>query len=257
MRRTANQTMKLNTTSRSILRIAVIYAVVCLMIGFFQRSLLYFPSHHANASSLTPWAHDGQTIGYCHEVASPETVWLMMHGNAGQAADRDYVLDRMSARDSLYVLEYPGYGQREGSPSKSSIDRAAADAYRALRQQHPDVPVCVIGESLGGGPASMLASEQVPPDKIVLITPFDSLYRVAAKRFFFLPVWLLLLDRWDNVAALNSYRGTVEIYGAKNDEVIPIAHAKALADSLPNARFTEISGGHNNWSYGGAVKIER
>src|ERR1700677_339820 len=99
----------------------------------------------------------------------------MAHGNGGQAAGRDYVLRRMSKEDSLYVLEYPGYGSREGSPSLESINRAASEAYQLLRSQHPNTPVCVLGESIGSGPACALALEKIPPDKIVLVVPFDTL----------------------------------------------------------------------------------
>jgi hypothetical protein len=103
----------------------------------------------------------------------------------------------------------------------------------------------------------MLANESQPPEAIVLITPFDSLYSVAAKRFWFVPISVLLADRWDNVAALKHYRGSLTIFGAKDDEVIPIAHAKKLASSNSNAGFTEIPGGHNDWSYCAEVKIAR
>jgi pimeloyl-ACP methyl ester carboxylesterase len=238
-------------------RFGAIYGVFCLGAFLFQRALIFFPTHRTAPTGLVPWLSGGQTIGFCREVDAPQTVWLMMHGNAGQASDRDYVLEHLSAQDALYVLEYPGYGSRGGSPSKASIDTAASDAYRALRQRFPEVPLCVIGESIGSGPASVLAQERLPPEKIVLITPFDTLHRVASRRFFFLPVGWLLLDRWDNMAALQHYQGPVDIFGAREDAVIPIGHARNLARACSRARFTEISGGHNDWSYSQAVRIER
>ena len=163
----------------------------------------------------------------------------------------------MSDEDSLYVLEYPGYGAREGSPSLESINQAASEAYRLLRSQHPNTPVCVLGESLGSGPACTLALEKVAPDKFVLVVPFDTLANVAAQRFFFLPVRLMLRDNWNNVEALKGYTGPVEIYGATGDTIIPIEHAKALAKQIPGAHFTPITGGHNDWSWNDQVKIRR
>ena len=181
----------------------------------------------------------------------------MMHGNAGQAANRDYVLRRLSDRDSLYVLEYPGYGSREGSPSMESINRTASEAYRLLRSRNPNTPVCVLGESIGGGPACSLAGEKIAPDKIVLVVPFDTLANVAASHFPFLPVRIMLRDTWDNVEALRQFTGPVEIFGATADTIIPMRHAKALAEKTHNARFVEISGGHNDWSDNAQVNIER
>src|SRR5215469_1281919 len=113
------------------LRIAAIplavYLVLVAIVFFCQRSMLFFPSHLAPSTKLTPWLDGKRTIGYCQEVPKPSTIWLMTHGNAGQAADRDYVLSRMSDEDSLYVLEYPGYGMREGRPCLESMNQAAAE----------------------------------------------------------------------------------------------------------------------------------
>lgn len=234
-----------------------VYIIFCVILFFIQRSLLYFPTHRLSESRLDPWISAGATVGYCREVSSPDTVWLMMHGNAGQASDRDYVLEHLSIHDALYVLEYPGYGARQGTPSKSAIDAAAQQAFSELKSLYPNVPVCAIGESIGSGPAAMLATAQQPPTKIVLITPFDTLHRVAANRFFFLPVWLLLLDRWDNAAALSDFQGKVEIYGAREDKVIPAHHASSLAEACRNASFHLIPGEHNDWSLNENVIITR
>jgi hypothetical protein len=60
-----------------------LYALACALLFFVQRSLLYFPSHHASLGRLKLWAPEGEAIGYCREVSNPQNVWLMMHGNAG------------------------------------------------------------------------------------------------------------------------------------------------------------------------------
>ncbi len=237
--------------------LSVLYVVVVVIIYFRQRALLYFPTRDAGFSGLRPWTEGGRIIGYCREVANARAIWLMTHGNGGQAAHRDYVLRRMSPRDSLYVLEYPGYGLREGSPSRESINQAAVEAYQILRARNPNTPVCVLGESLGSGPACALAREKPAPDKIMLVVPFDSLAAVAAQHFFFLPVRLLLRDAWDNAESLKGYSGPVEIIGAKDDTIIPIEHARTLARQIPTARFIVISGGHNDWSESSEVRIER
>jgi uncharacterized protein len=244
---------------KRVLRVVAIplalYLLLVTVVYFCQRSMLFFPTHTAGSSTLAPWLVGQRTIGYCREVPNARAVWLMMHGNAGQAADRDYVLSHISDQDSLYVLEYPGYGQRAGSPCLESMNQAASEAYHVLRSRTPNTPVCVLGESIGSGPACVLAREKIAPDKIVLVVPFDSLARAASKHFFFLPVRLLLRDAWDNVKALKPYAGPVEIFGATGDTIIPIERAKALAKQIPKARFTAITGGHNDWSENDQVKL--
>ena len=47
----------------------------------------------------------------------------------------------------------------------------------------------------------------------------------------------------------------MEIFGARDDRIIPFYHAKALADSKPGVVFHEIDGGHNDWPLDGRVSI--
>ena len=224
----------------------------CSSIG---RKLLFFPTHRSGNNGLEPWREGGDFIGYAREVDSPKNVWLLLHGNAGQASDRAYAIRSFSAEDSVYILEYPGYGDRKGKPSRESLNRAAKEAYFFLREKHLKIPVCVVGESIGSGPATSLAKVNPPPDKLVLIVPFDKLSLVAKEHFPSFVVNLVLRDNWDNIVALSDYKGPVEIFGAKGDEVIPIGHAKALAAAVRSSKLIVIKGGHNEWAEPGRVCI--
>ncbi|HEX2861658.1 MAG TPA: hypothetical protein VHN79_08460 [Lacunisphaera sp.] len=219
------------------------------------RKLLYYPTHETRSNGLTAWKDGDRVIGLARTVPQPRNVWLLTHGNAGQAADRSYVLPAFAPDDAVYILEYPGYGQRPGSPSETAFNTAAQEAYELLRTQFPHTPVCVAGESIGSGPASWLGTLPHPPDKIVLIVPFDILAAVAKGHYPFLPVRLLLPDKWDNLASLRAYRGPVEIFAAKQDTVIPISHARALAACRPDIVLHEFDAGHNDWSRHNHVRI--
>jgi len=246
---------------RSLLRIlAGVGLLLLLAIGssvFWQRSMLYYPDHDQVATLLPVWHKDGVVIGFAREVPAPASIWLMLHGNAGQAADRDVTLPVFPINASVYLLEYPGYGARPGSPTRTTIDAAALEAYGELRRLHPGKPIHVLGESLGSGPASYLCSLPQPPDKLFLVVPFDRLADVAADALPFFPARWLLLDRWDNIAALRQYAGPIEIYGAQDDEVIPVRHAQNLARGLTHAKFHLIPGGHNEWAHGAKVRLEQ
>lgn len=218
--------------------------------AMLPRRLLFHPTRlNADSPELTEWpGDDGRPLGYARVVSNPRNVWLLLHGNAGQACDRSYALNSFSAEDSVYIMEYPGYGLREGAPSKSSFNQAAVEAYHNLRRAFPGRPVCVAGESIGSGPACALALESPPPDKIALVVPFDRLDRVAARHVPFLPVRLLLLgNNWDNIRSLRLYPGPVDIFAAREDSIIPAEHAEALAQANPSAKLHVIDGGHNDW----------
>lgn len=218
------------------------------------RSALFFPTHDVFETGLTPWQLNDELIGYAREVPDPRNVWLLLHGNGGQAAHRTYAMPAFDARDSVYVLEYPGYGRRKGTPSRRAFDKAAKEAYAALRSRFPDKRLCLAGESLGSGPASVLSQSTPPPDKIVLVVPFDSIRNVGRHHASWLPTRLLLAGTWDNVEALQDYRGPVEVFAAERDDVIPPSHARALAKAVPQARFHLIPGGHG-WANGRDVNF--
>jgi uncharacterized protein len=245
----------MNKLKRMLIIALITFISVLAVMIIFQRKMLFYPGHSAESNGLAPWTVDGQLTGYSRKVEHPKSIWLFTHGNAGQAADRVYALPCFSNTDTVFILEYPGYGKRKGSPGRKTMDSAAKEAYLWLRATYPGTPVCVVGESIGSGPAASLATVQHPPDKIVLVVPFDNLVSVAQKHFPMLPARLVLFDRWDNLQALKGYAGKVEIYGAVDDQIIPIRHARALAGALPNAVLHEIPGGHNDWSQTGAVRI--
>lgn len=220
-----------------------------------ERFFLFFPTRRPHNNELTPWRKGEELIGYARLAESPRNVWLMLHGNAGQATDRLYAMPCFAAEDAVFVLEYPGYGRRAGVPSKESFNQAAAEAYLYLRETYPQTPVGVTAESLGSGPAASLATLPTPPDKLVFIVPFARLADVAADHFpAFLVRWVLQSD-WDNAAALAHYQGPVDVFGAKDDWVIPVRHARALAEAVPGAKLVIFEGGHNDWAAGCRVQI--
>lgn len=239
----------------SILAGLFAYLALVGVVALAQRSLLYFPSHRQIAGPLAPWAVEAAVIGFCREVEAPREVWLMLHGNGGQAAQRAYMLEHVAKDAAFYVLEYPGYGDRPGKPSLKTINAAAAEAWSALRARYPGVPIGVIGESIGSGAACTLAAAAPPPDKIVLWVPFNRLSEVAAEHLRWLPAGWLLRDRWDNGAALAGYAGPVEIHGARDDQIIPLHHAQALAARVPGARYSVMPGGHNDWQWRGVLRV--
>jgi len=220
-----------------------------------QRMVLFHPTHDAHAVELQPWVDHGKVIGYARDMPEPRNVWLVLHGNGGQAATRDYVLKVFDDNDAVFVMEYPGYGARAGTPSRTSIDRAARQAYRLLRARFPDRPVCVASESLGSGPAAVLSGEADPPDKIVLVVPFSDLASLAGEYVKFPPPAWLVSGGWNNVKALAGYRGPVEVFGAEFDQAIPVAQARELAASLPQAQFHLLPGGHRDWSHAPDMRI--
>jgi pimeloyl-ACP methyl ester carboxylesterase len=245
-------------------QLAVPLALALGGLGMFttlQRQLIYFPERaserallaQAAAIGLQPWhGREGELIGWRSTPSGEaERRMLVFHGNAGYALHRVYYAAGLAATRAgwdAYLFEYPGYGARAGEPSESSIGEAATRALQGLLESDAR-PLYLTGESLGCGVASQLAASY--PDAVqglLLVTPFTRLGDVAAHHYPFLPVRVLLSERYDSVAALARYRGPVAFLLAGRDEVVPAALGRQLHDGYAGPKWLRIQpqAGHNS-----------
>ena len=109
--------------------LAGVMLVLVVAFRLAEPVIVFHPTHHAATTDLASWKIDGSYVGYCRESAAPRTVWLVFQGNGGQAGPRAY-FHRVSPTESIYVMEYPGYGPRPGELSASAINAAASLAWK-------------------------------------------------------------------------------------------------------------------------------
>ena len=199
------------------------------MFAGLQRQLIYYPQVESEERLLT--VADGVGLVEWRDEADRLIGWrpkdstdaarrvVVFHGNAGYALHRDYYVAGFLAQApdwAVFLFEYPGYGARPGKPSESVIKAAATEAVESLLGSDHR-PLFLVGESLGAGVASYLASrfpQQI--DGMLLVTPFTSLVDVAAHHYRFLPVRALLSERYDATRALRQYRGPVAFLLARD-----------------------------------------
>jgi hypothetical protein len=173
---------------------------------------------------------------------------MVIHGNAGDALGRvDYLPVLEAAGFEGVLLEYPGYGPRPGRPSERALVADGRAALWQLKAEGPG-PVLLLGESLGSGVAVQVASRG--PGSVaglLLVTPFARLTEVAAHHYPFLPMRLLLRDRWDSLGAIGGYAGPVAILVAGRDEVVGAAQGRRLAGAVTGpVQLREVPwAGHN------------
>ncbi len=171
---------------------------------------------------------------------------MVTYGNSSTAIGSDrYANDiQGAAAFDVFILEYPGYADRSGSPSQRSLFSAADEAFRMLPTNRP---IYLVGESLGTGVASYLAG--IYSNKIagiVLISPFNSLTDVAQNHFPLLPVRLLLTDRFPSEKYLHNYRGKLGITVGGRDTVVPEKFGLRLYNGYagPKKLWEFPDGGH-------------
>jgi hypothetical protein len=98
-----------------------------------------------------------------------------------------------------------------------------------LAYEQYGAPLYLVGESLGCGVAAAIAKKtSVPIAGIILITPWDTLASVAKSMFPFLPVQLVLTDKYDSISNLKEFKNKISVVGAERDDILPIKHAVNL-----------------------------
>ncbi|MEJ5357436.1 MAG: alpha/beta hydrolase [Desulfobacterales bacterium] len=177
--------------------------------------------------------------------AEPAPAILFAHGNGELIDFWPETLGRL--RDlglALLLVEYPGYGRSEGSPSQRRIAEAFDLAYDRLASR-PEVDrrrIVFLGRSLGGGAVGDLSLRR-PAAALVLLSSFTSV-RAFAVRYLAPP--LLIRDPFDNLAALARYPGPVLILHGRNDEIVPFGHAEKLRGAARRATLVAYEAGHND-----------
>jgi len=183
---------------------------------------------------------------YVELVAEAPTV-VLYHGNAGSACDRYLYADIFKEAGLGYLLvEYAGYSNDAIPPSHERIKQDVKNVISYLEEYTP-APILLIGESIGTGAASYHTSLS-PPERLLLIAPFTDLEDVAKKRFWFYPTSLLVDNAFNNVTALESYRGETTIIHGTADRIIPYELGESLFESLegPRTLVPITDAGHNN-----------
>lgn len=244
----------------------IAYLLIVLAVLIFQRRLIYIPTKIpadviesvAAGHGFAPWKNPaGQLIGWKMPASGTATgSVLIVHGNAGCALSRDYIAQPIhdAAMVDVFVLEYPGYGARPGSPSKASLVAAAEEAFQLLPTNSPRY---VVSESIGAGVACELA--RLHPAEIsglALLVPYDNLASVAQRQMPFLPAYWLLFDRFHPAECLKRYHGPVKFVIAGGDEIIGAAAGRRLFDSyagpkevqeFPRAGHNDVAGQPKIW----------
>lgn len=225
-----------------------------------QNRFLYFPEPqwpteqmlaYENMKLWQATAADYQGLITASDASAPNGTIVLFHGNGGTALDRGFYLKPfMELGFRVILAEYPKYGGRPGKVGEKPFVAAGMKTVQLAYEQYGD-PIYLVGESLGCGVAAAVTKQtSVPIAGIILITPWDTLASVAKSLFPFLPVKLVLTDKYDSIENLQAFQKKISVVGAERDEILPIKHAMNLYNALPEGRkrLWIIKGaGHNDW----------
>lgn len=235
-----------------------------------QRSLMYFPSPDlptpaaAGAPELEPVTlrtADGLELVAWHappEMPALPTI-VYFHGNAGNIADRaGRVRPFLNEGYGVMLVSYRGYGGNPGSPNEqglyedgyAALDHVAAQGIQAER-------TVLLGESLGSAVAVRVASER-RVGAVILEAPMTSAAEVGQGAYPFLPVKLLIKDRYESLSRIDRIGAPLLIVHGERDRVVPVDHGRRLlaAAAEPKEAVFLPAAGHNDLFEHGAARSE-
>jgi len=251
-----------------LISLLVGYGAIVALAYFAQRSLMYFPerTRTAPAAAGLPQAEeialvtsDGERVIAWHVAPrGDKPVVLYFQGNGGALAWRVERFARIIADGTgLLALSYRGYGGSTGWPSEAGLLRDAEVAYAYAAARYPPERLVPYGESLGSGVAVALAAEHKVA-KIILEAPFTSAVEIGAAAYPFLPVRLLMHDRFRSDQRIGKVTAPVLVLHGERDTVVPIAYGERLYAliSAPK-KFVRFREGHHSDldSYGALAAV--
>jgi fermentation-respiration switch protein FrsA (DUF1100 family) len=123
----------------------------------------------------------------------------------------------------------------------------AAQRWLAEREGVETHDIVVMGRSIGGGVAVAVAAEQ-GARALVLENTFSKMTDVAAFLYPWLPVRLVMSNRFNSVRRIQNYHGPVFQCHGTADEIVPIELGRKLFDAAPGRvkHLHEVPYGRHN-----------
>lgn len=254
---------------------AAVIGLAGLLLGLawaFQRSLVFVPDSTEVGSAadavdggrdLTLSTSDGHELDAwlipAAAEADREVAVLYAPGNGGNREGRLGIAQLLAAEGfTVLLMDYRGYGGNPGSPSEDGLARDAVAAADALGEEGFDPErTLYLGESIGTGVVARLASTH-PPAGVLLRSPFTDFVAVAGEHYGFLPVDLLLRDRFPVVEHLRDSTVPVTVVHGSSDEVVPSRLSAEVAASAGNLHEEVVLDGvgHNDAAMFGPPVVE-
>ena len=248
-----------------MLKVIFLALFLSLILGIFLLTLLQrkilFPTAYVSVSDSLPELENAEAMRIEFSDGSVDFlvlksfipkqksgVVIFAHGN-GESID-NWIEGLARYRKQGYhvaLIEYRGYGRSTGSPSQVRITEDFVKAYDMLLAR-PDVDhekIIFHGRSLGGGVVCSLAQHRVP-SAMILESTFTSVDAMADSIFPFAS--LLVKDSFRSKDTLSKLpKLPLLVLHGTEDQVVPVSHAHALSDAVPNSKLVLYTAGHNDF----------
>ena len=143
--------------------------------------------------------------------------------------NRIYKLNLIKNFDiNFLIVAYRGFSGNEGRPTEDGLYQDAKDTLAWLNKQNiEDRQIIIYGESLGTGVSAEVAQHKKFAG-IILESPFTSMVEAGKHYYFYLPVSLLLKDRYETLKKLKNIKIPILVMHGENDRIVPFHMGKKV-----------------------------
>ncbi len=213
-----------------ILILLSLYIGAGALLFAFQRDFLYFPTRKIDHYfSEEVFKNDNRSINVIVINKDKKKAVLYFGGNGDSVAYNAFLFAKKFKSYAIYLVNYPGYGGSSGTPTEEGIYSDALSIFDKLKAKYSDISV--IGRSLGSGVATYLASKR-DIDKLILVTPFDSIENVAQNRFMIYPMSMLLEDKYDSIGRVKDIKAKTLVIISEDDEIVSFENSMNLVKAF-------------------------
>jgi|TARA_B100000035_G_scaffold142820_1_gene121544 hypothetical protein len=179
-------------------------------------------------------------LGWYHEkdIKKYKTI-LFFHGNAGSLENRIHKLNHFRDMNvNFLIIAWRGFSGNKGKPSEEGLYEDGKSAInwlvnKGVKQEN----IILYGESLGTGVATHLAQNKKFAG-IILETPFTSMVDAAKNFYPYIPVSLLLKDKFDNKNKIKNINIPVLVMHGEADQIVPFFMGKKIYEIAKEPKYS-------------------
>ena len=225
------------------------YSVILVFTYFYQRNLLYHPSENNYLNEKIFFDYEEFLISVDDDIdlkswfikknVNKYKTILFFHGNAGNLYNRVYKLNKLNELNvNVLIISWRGFSGNKGSPTEKNLYSDAKKAVKWLNENGiNNENIVLYGESLGTGVAVELAQNK-KFNSIILESPFTSIANAAKIYYPYLPIELLIKDRYDSINKIKNIKVPIMIMHGKKDDIVPQSMGKELYKKANDPKYS-------------------
>ena len=242
----------MNYFTKILLFFILIYFFIIIFTYFFQRSLLYHPTENnysedkilVSIEKVSIKTNDNlKLLGwYKNNNLSKYKTVLFLHGNAGTLENRIHKINHFKKINVNFLLvAWRGFSGNKGKPTEKGLYEDARSAVKWLEEKGiRKNNIILYGESLGTGVVTEIAQNENFAG-VILESPFTSMIDVGKDKYPFLPVKILLKDKYESDKKIKNIKSPVLIMHGKVDKIVPFHMGQTMYELANEPKYSYFS----------------